>query len=244
MNFIDMTGWVMKEHGYPTSRLTVLQRDQTKTERVYWICQCECGTIKSIRASHIRGHILSCGCLKKETFSNIVKKDLTNKRFGRLLVLKDSNKRNKQGHIIWLCKCDCGNICEVSSHELLQNDTHSCGCLGTSYGEFVIETILKNNNITYEQEKTFPNLHSPKGSLLRYDFYLPDKKILIEFDGIQHYEPDNYLNQNNYIYRQQCDRMKNQYAKDNELRLYRIPYTAINKITIKTLFNEEYLIND
>lgn len=36
---IDMTGWIMKEHGVPDSRLTVLERDISKgTHNVYWFC--------------------------------------------------------------------------------------------------------------------------------------------------------------------------------------------------------------
>lgn len=57
--------------------------------------------------------------------------DLTGKRFGRLTVLKrcgtytypSGNKRSK-----WLCKCDCGNICEVKSNSL-KSGKKSCGCL-------------------------------------------------------------------------------------------------------------------
>ncbi|MBS0990518.1 hypothetical protein JK175_01440 [Lacticaseibacillus paracasei] len=57
--------------------------------------------------------------------------DLTGQRFGRLTVLKrcgtytypSGNKRSK-----WLCKCDCGNICEVKSNSL-KSGKKSCGCL-------------------------------------------------------------------------------------------------------------------
>ena len=50
---------------------TVLERDldysvhQKNSHTVYWKCQCECGTIRSIRAdSLINGDSLSCGCNK------------------------------------------------------------------------------------------------------------------------------------------------------------------------------------
>ena len=38
------------------------------------------------------------------------KKDLTGKRFGRLLVEYDTGKKNSYNRILWNCKCDCGNI--------------------------------------------------------------------------------------------------------------------------------------
>lgn len=45
-------------------RLTVLRRDLGKTKRVYWVCRCDCGTIKSIVACDLkRPHTISCGCV-------------------------------------------------------------------------------------------------------------------------------------------------------------------------------------
>lgn len=54
--------------------------------------------------------------------------DLTSQRFGRLIVIKElKERRNKQ--IYWLCKCDCGNECEIIGNSLKQGHTKSCGCL-------------------------------------------------------------------------------------------------------------------
>lgn len=55
--------------------------------------------------------------------------DLKNQKFGRLLVLWDSKKRTKCGHVIWLCKCDCGKRTMVISLNLRYGHTRSCGCL-------------------------------------------------------------------------------------------------------------------
>lgn len=56
-------------------------------------------------------------------------KDLTNQRFGRLLVISLTNKRGKEGGVFWLCRCDCGNLKEVVGYHLFRRDTKSCGCL-------------------------------------------------------------------------------------------------------------------
>lgn len=53
--------------------------------------------------------------------------DLTNMRFGRLLVIC-KHGRNKFNQITWLCKCDCGND-HIISTNLLNRGTQSCGCL-------------------------------------------------------------------------------------------------------------------
>lgn len=54
--------------------------------------------------------------------------DLTDKKFGNLLVLEDSGKR-KSRRPIWKCRCDCGNDVEILGKYLLNGDTKSCGCL-------------------------------------------------------------------------------------------------------------------
>jgi len=59
---IDITGMKFE-------RLTVWEKDNTKPlGRVFWMCQCECGTVKSIESYPLRkGMTRSCGCLNIET---------------------------------------------------------------------------------------------------------------------------------------------------------------------------------
>lgn len=53
--------------------------------------------------------------------------DLTDKIFGKLIVIKDTGKR-KSRRPIWLCRCECGQEVEVLGKYLLVGDTKSCGC--------------------------------------------------------------------------------------------------------------------
>lgn len=55
-------------------------------------------------------------------------KDLTNKKFGKLSVIKFNNV-NKSRHSVWLCKCDCGNVLLVEGPRLTSGNTKSCGCI-------------------------------------------------------------------------------------------------------------------
>ncbi len=58
--FIDMTGVTV-------GRLLVLRRCENQKDRTTWVCQCECGTVKTIHASAIRsGAQVSCGCYHRE----------------------------------------------------------------------------------------------------------------------------------------------------------------------------------
>lgn len=54
-------------------------------------------------------------------------KDLTNKRFERLLVITYAHSKNKT--IYWQCLCDCGTTVVVRGGDLKSGKTKSCGCL-------------------------------------------------------------------------------------------------------------------
>ena len=60
-----------------------------------------------------------------------------------------------------------------------------------SKGERKIASILLNNKIKFENEKSFDNCINGKGNKLRFDFFLTEYNILIEFQGHHHYFPVN-----------------------------------------------------
>lgn len=53
--------------------------------------------------------------------------DLSGQKFGKLTALSYSRSVNANAH--WLCKCDCGNSCEVAACHLKNGHTTSCGCV-------------------------------------------------------------------------------------------------------------------
>ena len=45
--------------------LTAIEIDDNKHNRIFWVCKCDCGNIKSVAAKHLRSEsITSCGCAK------------------------------------------------------------------------------------------------------------------------------------------------------------------------------------
>ena len=218
---VDLTGQVF-------NRLTVLKLDtERKSKNKYWICQCSCGNIKSIQHSNlISGLTQSCGCLHKEKISHT----LIGQKFGKLTVIKDTGKRTNNRGIIWECQCDCGKITEVSTNNLKQNNTMSCGWMKQSHGEYLIESILKANNIKYKKEYVFLDLLSPKNGYLRFDFAILDDqdnvKKLIEYDGETH--SINYMGgwntKEKIKYQQLCDTLKDNYCDTHNIPLIRISY--------------------
>lgn len=55
-------------------------------------------------------------------------KDLTNQRFGNLIVLEQAPKIGNDTHSTWLCLCDCGNIVVVRGFQLSNGKKTHCGC--------------------------------------------------------------------------------------------------------------------
>lgn len=55
--------------------------------------------------------------------------DITNKRYGRLIVLRQvGRKPTGRNEIMWECRCDCGNLISIPKSYLSSGDTKSCGC--------------------------------------------------------------------------------------------------------------------
>lgn len=205
--------------------------NQRYNSSVVWKCQCDCGNITYVRSnSLLSGSTISCGCLSKL--------DLTGKRFGKLIALEPTNDR-RSGYIVWKCQCDCGNVAYVESRQLIKGKTNSCGCL-TSKGEMIITNILQRNNIIYKSQKTFESCRfDDTGALARFDFYI-NEEYLIEFDGIQHFEYKNsgWDTEGHFEKVQKHDDYKNQWCKDNNIPLIRIPYTKLDTLCIEDLMLE------
>ncbi len=118
--------------GQKFGKLTVLEKtDQRKNKYVVWRCRCECG--KEVQASSKelkKGSVWNCGCVpRKNARKGRVAEDLTGQRFGRLVALYPTEKRDSKGSVYWHCKCDCGNAADVSEAELRHGNYRSCGCL-------------------------------------------------------------------------------------------------------------------
>lgn len=92
-----------------------------------------------------------------------------------------------------------------------------------SKGEKYIQTYLDKRGYSYEYPKTFNSLRDIYP--LHYDFYLPAKNILIEYQGEQHYYPVNIFGgSDQFKTQQQHDHMKCDYARSNGFNLLLIPF--------------------
>jgi very-short-patch-repair endonuclease len=114
-------------------------------------------------------------------------------------------------------------------------DGQGCPKCNISKGETKIMDYFKRNKIKFKDQKTFKTCKSI--NKLKYDFYIPKYRLLIEFDGGYHFK--NIMKNKKYFGEwgldawkrtHKRDLIKTKWAKDNGYTLLRIPYTKFNKI--------------
>lgn len=110
-----------------------------------------------------------------------------------------------------------------------RNNGNGCPYLMIYKGEKYVHQYLKSNNISFIQQQKFSDLIGTGGGYLSYDFSIPSKKyglILIEYNGIQHYESSEFFGGDEQLKKQkEHDRLKKEYAKKHGYKLIIIKYT-------------------
>ena len=228
--------------GQKFGRLTVIGKCDYKINKgAVWLCQCECGNTKEVTGKSLKsGTCKSCGCLKKETDhapkGNII--DLIGQKFNHLTVI-DRAGSDHRGEALWKCECDCSSHTQiiVLSSNLRTGHTQSCGCERRSHGEIAVEKLLIENNIPYQQE--YVAFKFANNSNAKFDFFI-NNKYFIEYDGETHYKFNlhGWHNEEQLKAQQERDMIKNQWCKDNNIPLIRIPYTHLKELCIDDLLLE------
>lgn len=120
--------------------------------------------------------------------------------------------------INWVCHI-CGHKWKRTVHERLRG--YGCPACNTSRAERLIQCILKKWKIPFKIEYSFTdNITS-----YPFDFYIPSQRILIEYDGIQHFKSIPFFNRSiPFRERVRRDNIKNVCAFNEGYSLLRIPY--------------------
>jgi len=107
-------------------------------------------------------------------------------------------------------------------------DGYGCPFCSASKGERKIQYYLENNNIDFEYQKI---IKKDKKINFIFDFFIPKYNLAIEYDGEQHFKSINfYGGEKGFQKRQDKDKDKDQYCKDNNINLLRIPYYKYDNI--------------
>lgn len=93
---------------------------------------CECGEHikaipKQLKLYGKNGNLMCNKCLAEK-----LNDDLTGQKIGMLTVIKPADYR-LSGSIVWHCKCDCGNECDIPTFAFRKHNVNNCGCKGTDF---------------------------------------------------------------------------------------------------------------
>lgn len=205
----------------------------------YWKCQCiVCGAefesstadINRCDHSYCGGHGPAQGTGRHPSLS-------VGMTFGNLTIKEYLGDRQ------WRCQCSCGRFTNKRTDLLTTGKVYACPiCSGVSKGEAKLYDLLTNMDIDFEQQKTFDTCRfKDTNALAKFDFFLSDLNILIEYNGEQHYGyrvsngKPGWNNEENFKATQERDRQKIEWCKENGFPLLIIPYTDFN------ILDENYL---
>jgi hypothetical protein len=144
------------------------------------------------------------------------------------LKAEDVNYRSYR-KVWWLGKCGHEWNTHVRCRTREKMPT-GCPICAESKGENKVAEYLDSVKIKYEKQKRFDGCRDKKP--LPFDFYLPDYNSLIEYQGIQHFEPTNFGGDYAGVFEYLVghDRLKRDWALANSYRLLLISYMDYDKI--------------
>lgn len=121
---------------------------------------------------------------------------------------------------------------------------HGCQICKSSSIETEVRVLLEKNGIEYIPQKKFNWLISPGGNPMSYDFYLPDKNIAIECQGLQHFEPcDFFGGEEEFKKTTERDLLKMDLSKKNGVKL--IYFSTLNiSFPYKVITDKKLLMDE
>ena len=124
-------------------------------------------------------------------------------------------------------KCKCGNVYEVPWNSVKNRNQWQCSkcSKAMSRGEVLTQEYLVSKNILYTTQDSLGCTNPKTTYPLPFDFVIKNNNntIIIEIDGEQHYEINEYFGgEEGFESTQYRDNIKNEFCKNNGYKLYRI----------------------
>lgn len=206
-------------------KLTVFKKLEDK---IIIICK-KHGKFKQTAYNHLKGGCLKCeNESRRSSTEEYVKKAI--KVHGNKYNYDLVNYVNNDIKIKIVCKKH-GFFYQIPSVHLFK---HGCPKCNSSKGELLISNFLTKNNIEFEPQKKFKTSNISK---CRFDFYLPLYKLLIEYNGGQHYDSIKRFGGIESLNKTQLrDQRKKDFAHRNGYHFLEIPY--FSKDPIKMIENK------
>jgi hypothetical protein len=207
---------------------TVICEVEKRGDKRYFKVKCDiCGSEKEEIISRFLS-CFQCSCKKKtNNYDYFISK--SKKVHGNKYNYDFVEYINSYTKVKILCN-NCDEIFEQRPNDHLKG--RGCPKCFESKGENRVAEYLLENNIIFTPQKTFKTLRDIRP--LFPDFHLENLNLLIEYDGRGHYvacfgsTPEE--KQKNLEDCQRRDKIKNEWAKANNIPLLRIPYWDFDRI--------------
>lgn len=147
-------------------------------------------------------------------------------------ITRKSGYVNARTNMDWEC-----GVCKhkwKATWDNINSSYSGCPNCSSSRGEKRVYSYLSSQGHNFKKEVSFDDLRDNPTKKLRYDFGIYDNAsnllCLIEYDGIQHTIQQPLQTNEMFASYQRRDRIKDEYAKSNDIPLLRIPYTEFDSI--------------
>ena len=214
---------IVEERGYKLLEPYINKRTKLKLE-------CPNGHYHEIRLDSFQNGSGCKQCMKDKMMNDktIVIEKLKN--MGYKPLNEYTGNKNKMKFL-----CINGHEFETT-YDNIMSGYGNCPICNSSSGEQRISIFLINNNIYFITQYRFNDCKYQH--TLPFDFYLPELKIAIEYDGELHYKPIEHFGGDLRFQEYQIrDEVKTKYCKDKGIYLIRIPYW--NKDDIEEILENE-----
>ena len=178
-----------------------------------------CGNIWSARPYNILSGkgCPECANNRMKKSSEQVLKEIQNAHNGNIIILGDYiNGRTKTKFHCTVCGL---KWLSIPAHIM---NGHGCPKCNFSKGENKIEKYLEKRKLQFTPQYSFSNCKHKRTLPFDYAVIINDQIILIEYDGIFHYK--DVFGKKDLEGQQNRDGIKNEFCKNNDIKLIRIPY--------------------
>lgn len=211
---------ICKEKGY---NLLTTQEEYTSVKmQIEFVCPRH-GKQSMLLDNFLRGHeCRQCAYEKVGTslkFDSATIKEIIDSTDGNCLLNPEDYINTVTSNL--KIRCTCGNIYTTSFTNFRKKGVTRCETCSRkeSSGEKQIREYLDLNGINYIQEMRFDECRRHKP--LPFDFYLPQYNLIIEYDGVQHFDDIKFMD---HVKTKESDEIKTEFCQNRNIDLLRIPY--------------------
>lgn len=197
--------------------------------------QCKCGRIYDVLPSNLwRESTVNCGqCIGSDLQSQRPEISVEWDYLKNYPLTPNNVQLGCNKKVWWKCqKCNNIYMCRISNRTYLDRGCPICS--SKSKGEDIIYQYLTERKIPFYTQYSINGLIGIGGRLLKFDFYLPEDNLFIEYQGEHHYKEWRFKNkkyaEDKFQQVKTHDQIKRDFCLANQILLLEIKYTDFDQI--------------